>query len=39
MATIENGRSSADNLKEISWVKENTKKELEAVKTEVASLD
>ena len=39
MATIENGRSSADNLKEISWVKENTKKELAAVKTEVTSLD
>ena len=39
MGMIENGRSSADNLKEISWVKENTKKELEAVKSEVTSLD
>ena len=31
--------SSVNNVREIAWVKENTKKELEAVKAEVSALD
>ena len=37
--TIVNNESSEQNLNEISWVKASTKKELDAVKSEVASLD
>jgi hypothetical protein len=36
---IVNNESSEQNIDERAWVKANTKKELEAVKSEVAALD
>jgi hypothetical protein len=37
MTTIENGKSSADNLKEIAWVQQQTKEELNTLTNNVES--
>ncbi len=35
MTTVENGRSSADNLREIDWVSQQVKKELDKLNISV----